>query len=257
MKRVLIVAGLLLAVIVVPSMVLAAMTFGGIAPLVDGTELPGGARLVKDGYVAIAVIPAGEGAVALVDCGNDPNGVALFDELKRRGLRPDAVKTIFLSHGHPDHVAGCHLFPNADVLVLPGDIPLAEGTGRSKGPVPSRFDTPVEKRAKISRPLADAETVTTGALSVKVYAMPGHTAGSAAFLANEVLYLGDNAAGGSDGKLVPAPWVFSDDTSENRRSLVALAARLKSEGVTVKKLVFAHSAPFDGADALFAFEAKE
>ena len=257
MKRVLIVGGLLVAFIVIPSMVLAAMTFGGIAPLVDGTELPGGARLVKDGYVAIAVIPAGEGEVALVDCGNDPNGVALLAELERRGLSPAAVKTIFLSHGHPDHVAGCHLFPDARVLVLPADIPLAEGTGRSRGPVPARFDTPPEKRAKISRPLTGGETVAAGALSVKVYAVPGHTAGSAAYLADEVLYLGDNAAGGSDGRLVPAPWVFSDDTKENRRSLVALAARLKSEGVTVKKLVFAHSAPFDGAEALFSFEAKE
>lgn len=258
MKRaVLFVVVFIVLVLVVPSIVLAAMTFGGMKELVDGTELPGDARLVKDGYVAIAVIPAGDGAVALVDCGNDPNGVAVLTELKRRGLAPDAVKAIFLSHGHPDHVAGCHLFGNAQVLALPQDIPVAEGTGRSKGPVPSMFDTPPDKRAKVTRPLADGETVTVGSLAVKVYAVPGHTAGSAAFLANDTLYLGDNAAAGDDGKLVPAPWVFSDDTKENRRSLEALGARLKTEGAAVKKLAFAHSGPLDGIDALAAFKAQE
>ena len=256
MKRaVLIIVALLVLLCIVPSMVLAAMTFGGTAALVDGTELPGGARLVKDGYVAITMLPAGEGAVALIDCGNDPYGVAVMTELRRRGLAPDAVKAIFLSHGHPDHVAGCRLFSSAEVLVLPGDKGVAEGSERSKGPMPKLFEAPPEKRAKISRTLSDGETVTVGSLSVKVYAVPGHTAGSAAYLANEVLYLGDSAAAGDDGKLVPAPWVFSDDTAENQRSLEALAARLKSEGAVVKKLAFAHSGPLDGPDALYGFSA--
>ncbi len=258
MKRaVLFVVAFIVLVLVVPSVVLAAMTFGGMKELVDGTELPGGARLVKDGYVAIAVIPAGDAAVALIDCGNDPNGVAIMTELQRRGLAPDAVKAIFLSHGHPDHVAGCHLFGSAQVLALPQDIPVAEGTGRSKGPLPSMFDTPADKRTKVTRPLADGETVTVGTLSVKIFALPGHTAGSAAFLANETLYLGDSAAAGDDGKLVPAPWVFSDDTKENRRSLEALGARLKAEDAPVKKLAFAHSGPLDGLDALATFKAQE
>jgi hydroxyacylglutathione hydrolase len=258
MKRALLIIGVVLVLLLIPIVVIGVSTFGGITELVDAVELPGGARLVKDGYVSIGVLPAGDGAVALIDCGNDPNGIAVMKELQRRGLGPDAVKTIFLTHGHPDHIAACHLFKGSEVLAFAGDVAVAEGTGRSKGPVPSKFDTPPEKRTKVTRPLIDGETVVVnGALSVKVYAVPGHTAGSAAFLAGEALYLGDSATGGSDGKVLGAPWVFSDDQAENRRSLVALAAKLKGEGAVVKKIVFSHSGPFEGVDALLAFEAKK
>ncbi len=254
MKRVLLVVGVLLALLVLPPVVVMATTFAPLSSLDADAELPGGQRQVKDGYVSIGFIPAGEGAVALVDCGNDPAGAAVLAELKRRGLEPAAVKAIFLTHGHPDHIAAAHLFKDAQVLALPGDVAVAEGTGRSKGPLPSRFDTPPEKRTKVTRPLADGETVQLGDTAVKVYAVPGHTAGSAAFLVGDVLYLGDSASAGKDGKLRPAPWVFTDDAAENQRSLQALAARLKADGAAPKKLVFSHTAALDGASALFDYQ---
>jgi glyoxylase-like metal-dependent hydrolase (beta-lactamase superfamily II) len=254
MKRALIVVGVVLVLLLVPILIIGVTTFGGMTPLVDGTDLPGGAKLVKDGFTSIAVLPAGDGAVALIDCGDQEDGAPLVAELKRRGLALDAVKAVFLTHGHPDHIGACHLLKNADIMALPGDVPLAEGTGRAKGPVPSKFDTPLGKRVKVTHPLTDGETVTVGPLSVKVYAVPGHTAGSAAFLATEVLYMGDSAGAASDGHLKGAPWVFSDDTEQNHQSLVALASRLKSEGATVKKTSFAHTGPVDGMEGLLRFK---
>jgi glyoxylase-like metal-dependent hydrolase (beta-lactamase superfamily II) len=257
MKRVLIGLGVLLVLLASPFVYIYLTAFAGMMPLVDGTELPGGARLVKDGFVAINVLPAGDKEVALVDCGNDANGVALMAELKRRGLGPEAVKAIFLTHGHADHIAACHLFKDAQVLVLPGDIPVAEGTGRAKGFMPSMLDTPVEKRVKVTRPLVDGETVAVGPLNVKVYAVPGHTAGSASFLANEVLFMGDNAGAASDGSMRGAPPPFSDSSAENQKSLEALAKRLVADGASVQKTAFAHTGPVDGMAALQAFKAKE
>jgi glyoxylase-like metal-dependent hydrolase (beta-lactamase superfamily II) len=254
MKRALIVLGVVLGLLLVPIVIIGLTTFVGMAELVDGTDVPGGAKIVKDGFSSMTVVPAGDGAVALIDCGDNEDGAPLIAELKRRGLGLEAVKAVFLTHAHPDHIGACHLLKNADIMVLPGDVPLIEGTGRAKGPVPSKFDTPVGKRVKITHPLTDGETITVGPLNVKVYAVPGHTAGSAAFLANEVLYVGDNAGSTSDGRVKGSPWVFSDDTDQNKQSLVALAARLKSDGATVKKIVFAHSGPLDGMDALQAFK---
>src|SRR5438105_4122336 len=130
MKKVFLALGVLLVLLLVAFLVLFGPMVLGNAPLADGAELPGGARIVKDGYVAIDVLPTAEKDVALIDCGNDENGEAVLAELRRRGLGPEAVKAVFLTHGHPDHVAGCHLFKDASVLALGPDIPIAEGTAR-------------------------------------------------------------------------------------------------------------------------------
>ncbi len=254
MKRVLIVIGVVLVVLIGAGGAFFGSVFGGMKELVDGAELPGGARVVKDGYVGVFVLPVNDNEVALIDAGNDANGVAILNELKRRGVGPEAVKAIFLTHGHPDHVAACHLFPKAEVMAMPADAPLAAGTERGKGFLPSKFEMPAEKRCKVTHELSDGETVTVGKVDVKAYATPGHTGGSVSYLANEVLYLGDNASVTSDGAIRAAPGPFSDDTQQNRNSLVALAQKLKAEGASVKKLAPAHSGQGDGLDPLLAFK---
>ncbi len=257
MKRALIALAVLIVVPVLAFAGLMASTFAGNMELVDGVDLPGQARLVKDGFVALFVLPAGDKEVALIDCGNDEKGTAVLAELTRRGLGPDAVKAIFLTHGHPDHIAGCHLFTQAKVYGLAGDVPVANGTGRSKGFLPSKMETPEAKRIQITNTVTDGQMVNVGELNVKVFAVPGHTAGSASYLANNTLFMGDNGTGASNGTMKPAPWVFSDDSAQNQRSLEALGKRITLEADDVRALAFAHSGPFESAEALTAFHAKE
>jgi glyoxylase-like metal-dependent hydrolase (beta-lactamase superfamily II) len=192
--------------------------FAGTADIEDGLELAGFARTVKDGQVSIFVLDAGAGKLALVDAGDDPEGKALLGELKRRGADKAAVAAIFLTHGHADHIAACHLMPNARVYVGEGDVALAEGREPSKGPLP-RLLGKVQRDVKVARGLHDGEVVDVGDLAVRAFAVPGHTAGSMAFLVRGVLFLGDSADAMRDGRLVAAKWLFSDDTAQNRASL--------------------------------------
>jgi glyoxylase-like metal-dependent hydrolase (beta-lactamase superfamily II) len=223
--------------------------FLGLVELNDGQELGElKIRTVRDGYVASYLIPISEKSVALVDCGVDANGATLMKELQRRGLGPEAVQAIFLTHAHHDHIAACHLFPRAKVYAFEGDAKAAAGEARTKGPLPSLLDTPVEKRIKVTDFLADGVPVQVEGVAVTPYHVPGHTAGSAAFLAGGVLMLGDNATLKKDG-VVPAPWIVSDDVPENQRSLQALYEKLKPLG-TVETLAFSHSGPVEGLDAL-------
>lgn len=232
---------------------LIASAFWGNAPLPDAADLPGGARLVKDGMVALFVLPAGGTSVALVDCGNDPDGRRILAELARRGAAPGDVKAIFLTHGHGDHTAGCHLFPGAEVMGLAADVGLAAGTESGHGLLSRFFRNGPRKAARVTRIVGDGETVQVGPLSVQVFALPGHTDGSAAYLAGGVLYLGDSATDRKDGTFAGAPSLFSNSPEQNRASLRNLWRRLRSLGLEVKALAPAHSAPQMGTSAFEAF----
>ena len=249
LKKVLIGLGALVLLLVVAVAIVAVPLVVGVVYPVDGEELGDAkARQVFDGYVNVFVLPAGEKGVALIDCGNDAEGEVILKELKRRGLGPEAVRAAFLTHAHPDHIAACHLFPNAKIYAFEGDVKLAAGEVRAKGRIPSMIDTPVEKRAKVTDLLSDGVPVDVDGLVVTPYHLPGHTAGSAGFLAGGVLFLGDNAMAKTSG-IEPAPALFTDDLEQNKRSLKLLVEKLRAAG-TVKVLAFGHSGAVNGLDAL-------
>jgi glyoxylase-like metal-dependent hydrolase (beta-lactamase superfamily II) len=225
--------------------------FIGRSDIQDGVEIES-VRLVKDGFVTIGVVDLGGGKVALIDAGVDKEGKAILAELARRKLGPDAVEAVFLTHGHSDHMAACHLFQSAPVYALAADIGLAEGREAGKSPI-GKLAGAKPTGVKIARGLTDGETVTLGNQHIQVFAIPGHTAGSAAYLVSGVLFLGDSAGSSKDGKILPAPWQFSDDPAQNHASLKALGERLRPDAANVKALVPAHSGLLRGLDPLLAF----
>lgn len=251
-RRVAAVVGIVVALLALAVIPLAS-AFVGLAPLRQGQDVVPGVTTVVDGYVASFLVDAGLGRFVLVDCGNDPTARPILDALRGRGLTPDAVIGIVLTHGHPDHVAGCSHFPRARVYALGAERDLVEGRVGAKGPLP-RLVGPNEHALTVDEDLTDGQAILLGQAELVVFAVPGHTAGSAAFLARGVLFLGDNATVGADGALRPAPWVFSDDTAENVASLVELAAR--TADLPVRRLAPSHSGPGD-AQALSAWAALQ
>lgn len=250
LKKVLLAVAILLVLFIGALAAVFAPVFAGNLPMVDAQQLGGFARTVQNGYVSAFVMPIGGSDFALIDCNDETAAPQLLAELKRRGAGPDNVKAIFLTHGHPDHTAGCQMFKSADVYAFEEDVALAGGNGQPKGALTSKLPFPKEKAVKVSRKLVDGASVVVGDLEVRAFHVPGHTGGSAAFLVKGLLFLGDNATSKSDGRIVGAPWMFSDDPKQNVESVKRLAARLKSENAPVKTLVFAHSGPVDGLDKL-------
>ena len=202
-----------------------------------------GMYLVKDLMVSACVIPLGDHEAALVDAGMDKGGSAILAELARQGLEPGDVKAILLTHGHHDHVGAVRLFPNAQVMALAAEIEVVEG--RSGGGGPLLRVMPLRPTGiRVSRVLRDGETFPLGPYQVRVFAIPGHTPGSAAFAIGPNLFLGDSADAGRNGRLQAAPWIFSQSTAQNRASLADLGRRLAGDHV-IRRLVFGHSAPLD------------
>jgi glyoxylase-like metal-dependent hydrolase (beta-lactamase superfamily II) len=251
MKRMLKIVALLALVLVIGVATLLAVTFMGRRAVMDGQEV-NRIRVIADGFSSLAVVPISDRQVALVDAGEDQAGEAILRDLLRRQMAPDAVAAILLTHGHPDHTGAIRQFPQAQVMALEAEVPLVEGRAGARGPLPRLF--PVSPTGvTVTRVLQDGDVVMLGAVPIRVYAVPGHTAGSAAYFVNGVLLIGDSADVASDGTLKGSPWIFSDSQAENRASLVRLEQSLVRDGANVMAIVPSHSGTADGLAPLTDF----
>ena len=253
--KILKIVGLLVGVLVLALAALLFVTFSGGAPIRDGQRADG-VEVVKDGFVSAFIVDIDDHDVALVDAGNDPQAKAIISALARRSLGADAVTAILLTHGDRDHIAGVAAFPRAMVMALEADIALAEG--RELRSFFRFFGSPRPNGIKVGRPLHPGESLTLGDLVVRVFAVPGHTKGSAAFLMRGVLFLGDSADVTKDGKLAAGRWLFTDNPAENRASLRQLAREIQPWSGEVKAIACAHSGMLtSGSSALTEFAARD
>ena len=233
------VAAIVLAVLA--GVVLTVFYFGAL-PLEDRTLLGGACvEAVAEGWGPVTIgsylIALEEGGFALVDAGMDPDARAIRSALRDRGAEARDVKFIFITHAHGDHIGGIPSFPDAEVYAIEAD---ARGIRR--------------KGLRKAQGLAAGDVVAASGTDVEVFALPGHTQGSAAYLACGVLFLGDSAAAAYDGS-VTANRLFSEDSGSNKESLAALAQRLKGRASDVQHIAFGHQGPVDGLGPLLEWAA--
>ena len=239
MKNILKRVGIALAGVVVLLAVVVAIVFwtafGHNRPIADRQVLAPGVTVVKDGFVSVAVLDVATDEVALVDCGNRRDAKPIVAALAERKLAATSVVAIFLTHGHPDHTAGCRAFPNATVYAMQDEVTL------------------IGVAADVKHPLKDGDVTQLGDLRVEAFSTPGHTPGSAVYFARGVLFFGDSAGGAKDGTVMPAVRLFSKDPDGNVASLKSLEARLQPRAAEVRTLAFAHTGPLEGFTPLEAF----
>ena len=251
MKRTFKRLGVLVLVLVAGVAWLLAVTFLGRRGTLDRQEFDR-IRVVAAGPSSVGIIPTRDQRVVLIDAGGDDAGEAILGEMAGLGLGRDAVVAVLLTHGHPDHTAAIAQFPRAQVMALGAEVPLVEGREGSRGPVTRLF--PVSPTGiNVASALRDGAVVTFGGTQIRVYAVPGHTAGSAAFLADGVLFVGDSADVTTNGSLQGSPWIFSDSQAENRASLVRLEQRLIADRASVTAIVPSHSGYTTGLAPLTDF----
>ncbi|HEO8484530.1 TPA: L1 family subclass B3 metallo-beta-lactamase [Stenotrophomonas maltophilia] len=126
------------------------------------------------------LVQTAEGAV-LLDGGMPQMADHLLDNMKARGVAPQDLRLILLSHAHADHAgpvaelkrrSGAHVVANAESAVLlarGGSDDLHFGDGITYPP------------ANADRIVMDGEVVEVGGIEFTAHFMPGHTPGSTAW----------------------------------------------------------------------------
>jgi hydroxyacylglutathione hydrolase len=144
-----------------------------------------------------AFLVEGAAGLTLIDAGVRDSCPAILDTVRKLGRRPEDLKTLLLTHAHPDHLGGAQALCAAcrcQVHLAAAERAWAEDTARQKRerPVPG-FDELVEGPVRVDGELHDRQRLAVGAGELEVLAAPGHSPGSCAFfLAGEgVLVTGD------------------------------------------------------------------
>ena len=253
MKKAVIAIVSLLAVVIITFFFVIILPFLGTKKMQNITEFHGGKIIgVKDGMSQVYILDGGKREIALVDAGNSPDGKPVVDALAARGYKAEDVRMILLTHGHPDHIAAAGIFKNAVICSLEAEKDIAEGVRMNKSPL-GRFVSPEPTGLKVTGILKEGQVVRLGTLEIEVFSVPGHTEGSAVFLVDGVLIMGDTCLSTSDGKIRHPIWAFSTDVEQGNRSLRALAQRLMPRKNSVKYIVFSHSGELQGLEPLIVF----
>ena len=147
-------------------------------------------------------------------------------QLAARGIDPDEIRFVVLSHLHTDHVGGLDGFPRADVIVARREWERATGLGgRLRGYLPQRWPSGLEPTlvdfgGGAVGPFASSYDV-AGDGRLLLVPTPGHTPGHAALLVR-----GDTRS-----------WLLIGDmahsAAELEQSDPAVAAWCREEGVEV------------------------
>lgn len=173
-----------------------------------------------------------DGRVFVVDLGWHGAENALERGLARIGARPADVTDVFITHSHRDHIKGWTAVRQARFHLAQAEVPLFVGQ-MGHADLPSRVGAAAAGDAGpwsgevALRPFSRDTVFAFGADTVRAFLVPGHTAGSTAYLFRGVLLAGDAISRPYHTGYGPAMGIFTEDRAASRAALVSLFERIR------------------------------
>src|SRR5215475_897507 len=193
------------------------------------------------------------GAAVLVDAGSPSDCDALAAALAERGVPPSQIRAVVVTHAHADH-AGCARWlqrQGAAIVLGAGDAAVAargsndplHATNLLGALLAPTFMFPFDGFTPDVVVDREIDLADRGFPEVRVFPVPGHTAGSIAAVVGGEAFSGDLLKGGLVvGAETPSEHLYETDLLADHRALAALLDR----GVT--RLYPGHRGPLDAGE---------
>ncbi|HVE78467.1 MAG TPA: MBL fold metallo-hydrolase [Gemmatimonadaceae bacterium] len=236
---------LVLALLALPAVVLFALPVWtlNIALLRDPPR--SWAATTTGSWASMIYVARTDSGVVAVDLGWVGAERALRGALREIDATPNDVVAVFLTHSHRDHIAAWPLVRHARFYLGAAELPRLVGGAEHRGALTRAAEAVRRTRRPADgeldlRPFAHDTAIAFGRDTVWGYLVPGHTAGSAAYVVRGVLFAGDAATKRPLTSFRGAHPGYSDDVGASRESMRSLFARLAREGARVVTLCTAH-----------------
>ena len=164
--------------------------------------------------------------------GNDPaTGIhwtrakTLAAQLKEIGVAPADIRSIGISHTHPDHIGNIEMFPRTTVLIQKAEFDDYFAPGKPPVAVPSATTPTFSKEHPVNLIQEDLDVFGDG--SVMIFYTPGHTPGHDSLLVHLrktgwVILTGDavHLRGNWDNRRIP--YFFRLSTEQKLQTLTSM-----------------------------------
>ncbi len=168
---------------------------------------------VRDKFVN-AFIFKGRSSYLMIDAGFSKKNFK--KELKKLGLDPNQITSIFLTHTDGDHIGAMSLFKEPAVYMHREEEQMINGTNGKMKLIRFKWKYGAYKL------LENNDSLFIDGLSIRILHTPGHTPGSSCFIVgNDYLVSGDNLTI-NNGKVEKFVEMFNMDTHRQLESLKTL-----------------------------------
>lgn len=173
-----------------------------------------------------------DAGILVIDLGWWGAEEAIEDGLRQLDATADDVIAVFLTHSHRDHLGAWRSVRHAPFYVAAAEMGLLFGVEEHGGWIPrwagkiKESDVPGPGDVAV-RAFASDTSFVFGRDTLRAFHVPGHTAGTTAYLFRGRLFAGDAIARTWVSGFRPAIGAYSESVAEARRSLESLRERLE------------------------------